>query len=390
MSYLKDQAADPRAPVIAEGLFSFQIGGSERVGVDLAKGFAQRGYRVACFAFYDSEGPMRVELEHHGISCVDLDYSKRNRLTRRITYQWEFYRWLRRLEVKALHVHHATALTLCGIAAKLAGVPRVVMTEHALHQLKERRPYRMQAIRDCRYATGITAVHAGISDYFRDELHVPAQRLHVINNGVRITGRQQDKRSALRTQLGISQNTFAFLFAGRLELVKDLPTLLQAVALIPEPLRGSVQLLIAGDGSQRAVLSKTCADLGIESRVTFLGARTDVRDLMSAADGFVMSSITEGLPMALIEAMATDLPCVATAVGGIPELFANETGLLAPPSTPAELSAAMCRLVSETETQKRLVENGRRKVQSLYDLEGIVTEYLALLGLPARWPPLAK
>lgn len=379
-----------RAPVIAEGLFSFQIGGSERVGAELAREFSARGFRPICFAFYDSDGPIRAELQAQGIPCVNLNYIGRNRLVRRATYQWEFYRFLRRFNVRALHVHHATALTLCGIAARAARVQNVVMTEHALHQLRERPSYRRQAIRDCRYATNITAVHDGIAEYFRDELHVPRARIHVIENGVRIEGPEAHTRARLRSELGIPGECFAFLFAGRLEPVKDLGTLLQAVAMMPEQLRSRVLLVLAGDGSQRPFLEKSAATLGITSRVVFLGARTDVRELMLAADGFVMSSITEGLPMALIEAMASDLPCIATAVGGIPDLLDHGSGVLVSPSCPEQLSLAMRGLMEDPEQRRVLADNARRKVRERYDLDQVVTRYLALLGLPSRWPTSAR
>jgi glycosyltransferase involved in cell wall biosynthesis len=378
------------APVIAEGLFSFQIGGSERVGADLAREFRTRGYRPICFAFYDSDGPIRQELRSQGIECIDLNYIRRNRLVRRGTYQWVFYRFLRQFQVHALHVHHATALTLCGIAAKIARLKSVVMTEHALHQLQERPSYRQQAIRDCRFANDITAVHAGIADYFRDELQVPAERLHVISNAVRVTGRDEQTRARLRAALAIPQHCFAFLFAGRFELVKDLGTLLRAFALIPEPLRSRVHLLLAGDGSQRPALEKTAANLRIAAQLHFLGARTDVRDLMSAADAFVMSSITEGLPLALIEAMASDLPCIATSVGGIPGLFTDAAGILVPPASPEQLCLAMCGLIENPTEQRLLIQNARRKVERLYDLDQVVTRYLTLLRLPSHWPPKAK
>ena len=93
-------------PVIAEGLFSFQIGGSERVGIDLALEFKRRGYEVVCFAFQDSDGPMRTELERSGVRCLDMNYGNFKGPLRWIRYQWHFWRMLRRERVRALHVHH--------------------------------------------------------------------------------------------------------------------------------------------------------------------------------------------------------------------------------------------------------------------------------------------
>jgi glycosyltransferase involved in cell wall biosynthesis len=377
------------APLIAEGLFSFQIGGSERVGADLALAFVARGYRVICFALYGTTGPIRDDLEARGIKCVDLDYTSRNKYLRRITYQWEFYRFLRANKARALHVHHATALILCGIPARLAGTSRVVMTEHALHQLVERPKYRRSAMRYCRFAHAITAVHKGIADYFNASMGVPADRIHVVPNGVSVlpsVGRNQN----IRTSIGVPEDCFMFLFAGRLEAVKDVGTLLGAVAAIPATLRSKIRLCIAGDGSERTALEAVSRELQLGQTVCFLGARMDVPALLTGADAFVMTSVTEGLPMALIEAMAAAVPCIATTVGGIPDLFRDGAGLLVPPGRPPEIAEAMCRLLLDQDLRTKLSAAGLRAVRGQYDLETAVTKYLALLGLPSHWPSAAQ
>ena len=183
------------APVIAQGLFSYQIGGSERVGADLAIEFKRRGFRVICFAFYDTDGPIRAELSAAGIECVDLDYQTRQRFTRRLTYQFEFLRFLLHFRVDALLVHHATALILCGIPARIARVRRVVMIEHALHQLRDRPDYRRSATRYCRYADVITGVDDTIVRYFQEKMAVPAMRLRYIPNGVQLRPRDPKMRT---------------------------------------------------------------------------------------------------------------------------------------------------------------------------------------------------
>src|ERR1700722_2035431 len=124
-------------PVVAVGLFSYQFGGSERVGVDLALEFKRRGYQVVCLAFHDSDGPMRVELERAGIRCLDFNFDKFRGIHRRALYFWKFWRMLRKERIRALHMHHCGPMKLCGIPARLAGINRVVMTEHALQALIE-------------------------------------------------------------------------------------------------------------------------------------------------------------------------------------------------------------------------------------------------------------
>src|SRR5580698_9542343 len=158
------------APVVAEALFSYQIGGSERVAVDLAIEIRRRGYRVVCFAFHDSDGPMRAELEREGIRCVDMNYDNFHGPFKRAHYLAACWRMLRREQVRALHLHHAAALILSGIPALLARVSRVVMTEHGLQALKDQPRYRRSAAHYCRYADHITVVEPGQADYFHTQL----------------------------------------------------------------------------------------------------------------------------------------------------------------------------------------------------------------------------
>lgn len=375
-------------PLIAEGLFSFEIGGSERVGADLAIEFKLRGYRVLCFALYGSEGPIRDELQSKGINCVDLNYTKHVRFVRRLIYPSIFSRFLIDNDVHTLHVHHATALVLCGPAARRARTSHVSMTEHALHQLKERPNYRRSAIKYCCYADSITGVHPGITDYFHEKIHVPRDRLHVIANGVRMATRNEAARQRVRVEFGCDAGEFIYLFAGRLQPVKDVGTLLRAFASLPVQSERPIKLWIAGDGPERPMLTELSSKLGLQDRVRFLGARTDVPALMSAADGFVMTSITEGLPMALIEAMSHGLPCIATAVGGIPELLGDGVGVIVEPRDPTAVAVALQRLAADSGACEQFRAAGLAKVVRLYDLKCVVDQYLDLFGLPPHWPSI--
>lgn len=374
------------APVIAEGLYSWQIGGSERVAAELALAFRRRGYEVAAFALYDSEGPFKRQLAEAGVNCLDLNYLKRWRWTRRLTSPLAIRRALREAGVTALHLHHANALIHCGWAAAHAGVRRVVMTEHGLHQLQENAGYRRRVRRYLRQADAMTFVAAEQAEYFRDQLGGDPARMHVVPNGVQLRERDAAQRLELRGALGVAADAFVWLYAGRLNEVKNLPLLLAAFAALPEPLRARSELLLAGDGPERALLERRAAELGIGGRLQFLGARSDIPALLNAADAFVMSSRTEGLPMALLEAMGTGVPCVATAVGGVPGLLADGCGLLAPPGDSAALAATMRRLMEDAALRRSLAEAGRVRVAAHYSLEVVVSRYLGLLGLPEHWP----
>jgi L-malate glycosyltransferase len=368
-------------PVIAEGLFTFQIGGSERVGADLAVEFKHRGYQVVCFAFHDADGPMRTLLEESGIRCLDMNYDSFRGVWRRALYLWKFWRMLRKERITTLHVHHTGALILCGIPARLARV-RIVMTEHAL-QWRARGPlYHKLALRYCRYADEITVVEPALSDYFRNELAVSAEKLHYVANGVRLGDRSPERVTHMRQELDIAPGVFAFFYVGRLEPVKDLGTLLKAFAALPADVLSRARLYFVGDGSERAMLEAGRDSLGLRDKATFLGVRTDVADVLMAADALVMSSISEGLPMVLLEAMAAGVPCIATAVGGIPKLFGDDRGLSVPAQDADKLAEAMASVARSPQLRQRLVSNAWKNLHRHYALDAVVDRYLQLLGLP--------
>lgn len=374
-------------PVVAEGLFSYQFGGSERVGVDLALEFRQRGFEVVCFAFQDSHGPMRVELERAGIRCLDMNYLKYEkfsgslRIIRRALYFWKFWRMLRKERVRALHVHHFGTMILCGIPARLAGIKRIVMTEHGLETLLARPETRKLATRHCRYASDITVVEPRQLEYFHRELGFPVAKLHCIPNGVRAAFKTPTLAQNKRRELGIGADVFAFFYVGRLNPIKDLGTMLDAFAALPADISLRTRLYLVGDGPDRAMLETRRNALGLGERVTFLGARSDVSEVLMVADAFVMSSTSEGLPMALLEAMAAGVPCIATAVGGIPDLFADDRGLLVPAQDAPALASAMTAVVRSPELRQRLVTNAAANLKH-YEFDAIANRYLELLGFP--------
>jgi glycosyltransferase involved in cell wall biosynthesis len=369
-------------PAVAVGLFSYQFGGSERVGVDLALEFKRRGYQVVCFAFHDSDGPMRAELERAGVCCLDLNYQKLRGFLRRGLYFWKFWRMLKKQRIRALHVHHHGAMILCGIPAHLAGIARVVMTEHGLQALLERADARRLTVRYCRYASAITVVEPGQFEYFHKELGFPVKKLHCIPNGIRIPIRSSEFVEKKRREFDLGVDVFAFFYVGRLNPVKDLGTLLDAFAALVERRSFRTQLYLVGDGPERTMLEVRRDALNLGERVTFLGARSDVSEVLMAADAFVMSSKSEGLPMALLEAMAAGVPCIATAVGGIPDLFGEDRGLLVPAQDRLALADAMSAIIRSSELRRRLVSNATENIVKNYALDAIANRYLELLDLP--------
>jgi glycosyltransferase involved in cell wall biosynthesis len=176
--------------------------------------------------------------------------------------------------------------------------------------------------------------------------------------------------------LGVAPEEFVWLAIGRLLPQKDYPTMLQAL----QPLARTARLFIAGRGPLLDQMKQLAEQLGLDSRVSFLGVRDDIAALLAAADGFVLSSAWEGMPNVVMEALAAARPVVATSVGGVPELVQPDvSGYLVPPRNPGALSQAMNRLMALPPEQRREMGlAGHRHVAANYALETMAQRWMTL------------
>ena len=192
------------------------------------------------------------------------------------------------------------------------------------------------------------------------------------------------KAPSLRDRLFASPDEVVVGYAGRMVPIKDLPTLIRAFALALER-HPRLRLVLAGDGPVRPTIEALAAELGVGQRVHFLGWTTDLRRFYATIDVCALSSLNEGTPVAVIEAMAAGKPVVATSVGGVPDVVEDgETGLLVPPRGAEALASAIVRLASDPEERSRMGELGRHRARERYshtrlvaDIERLYVEGLA-------------
>lgn len=376
---LIDACIHPAAPIshvalVLPGLD--RIGGAERQVILLAKGLRRRGWRVSVLALSGS-GAAAAELAQAGVAFSSLGMRKGLADPR----GWlRFHRWLRRERPSVVHAHLPHAAWLARCSRLFVPIPILIDTLHsaATGKLGRRLGYRMSNFLTDR----VTAVsHEAAAAHLRARTTSKA-KLTVLPNGVEDraieTGAlrtQPSVRAEVRRELGLTDE-FLWLAAGRLEPVKDYPTLLQAMTGVPQP----AQLLIAGSGARQQELAGLAARLGLLHRVRFLGFQTDIHRWMLAADGFVLSSLCEGLPSALLEAAACALPAVATAAPGIREaLLDGETGYLVRPGDAAALAAAMRRLMrTPTRELKEMGVRARRHALERFSLDSVLDRWEAL------------
>lgn len=289
---------------------------------------------------------------------------------------------IRQRRIGVLHAHQYTPFFYGAIASRLSGTrPRVIFTEHGRHfpdVVSTRRRLANRWIFD-RLADHVNAV----CKFSARSLHkidgFSRSRIEVIPNGVDLPryGRVPDIGS-LRRRLELDPTRRYITTVARFHPVKDHRTLLHAFAEVA-PLRRDVDLLLAGDGALRDTLEELAAELGIAARVQFLGVRSDVADLLRASDVFALTSVSEAASITLLEAMASGLPVVVTAVGGNPEIVRDGVdGLLAPRGDSHAVAKALVAVLDDSRLAYSMGQAGADRVRTQFRLEDTVERYFAL------------
>jgi glycosyltransferase involved in cell wall biosynthesis len=225
-----------------------------------------------------------------------------------------------------------------------------------------------------------TAVSQAAADRFVRLKAAPARKCSVLTNGIDTAefAPNPERREGVRAQMGL-QNEFVWLAAGRITPAKDYPNLLRAFSRVHSVIPAA-QLWIAGEGacSEAEAVQALAAKLGLGDSVRWLGLRRDMPALLDLADGFVLASAWEGMPLAVGEAMAMEKPVVATDVGGVRELL-GEAGVVVPARSPESLAKAMLELMrSRPEDRRALGIAARERVQTLFSMEVKADEWEAL------------
>lgn len=360
-------------------------GGAETQVLMLALGLHQRGWQVAVESLLPPQA-FTGELQQSGIPVVSLGMRPGVPNPAAIYHLARHWRTFR---PHIVHSHMVHANLLGRITRIFAPAPVLIATAHSIWEGPKWRDWAYR-FTDRLGDLTTNVSQAGLDRYVRNGL-VRGTRATWVPNGIDTTRFAPDAelRHRHRWEAGWEQK-FIWLAVGNLREPKDYPNLLSAFATAHND-APSVRLAIAGAGHLLDSLRRQAVQLRIEDRVEFLGPRTDVRELMQAADAFVMSSAWEGMPMALLEASASALPVVATRVGGNAEVVEHgRTGYLVPARDSSALAQAMANLARQTPAARiELGEAGRNRVQTLYDIERVLDRweniYQHLLQNKADW-----
>lgn len=289
---------------------------------------------------------------------------------------------IRERDIEVIHAHQYTPFFYSALAKPLCGFrPKLILTEHGRHYPDRVSPLRRAANRLVldHLADAVTACCRFSAEGLCRTDGFAGGRIEIIENGIEVDryGPPADKELA-KEAVGLEPERRYLIHVARHHPVKDQPTLIRGFARAVQDLPG-VDLLMVGDGPLRGELENLAVELRVPDRVRFLGIRTDIPDLMRAADAFALTSLSEAASLTLLEAMASGLPAVVTAVGGNPEIARHEReGLLFPRGDAAGCADAIRRLFRDPEFASQLGANGRERAVERYQLSRTVEEYYRL------------
>ena len=344
-------------------------GGAERVVVSLATRLDRRLFEpiVCCLA---KRGCLAEEIERAGIPLHVL--GKKPGIDLRLL--WRLYGLIKRLQPDVIHTHLFTGNAWGRMAGWLAGTRRIIASEHSVDLWKNM--VRRLVDRALAVATyKVVAKSEAIADFCRTVEHIPEHKVLTIRNGIDVSlYRNGYDRGVVRRSLGVQADAVLACSVGRLSPEKGHEVLLAAMKRVRDEIP-SLRLLVVGDGPSRGELQRAIRAAGLDKCVRLLGYRADVPALLAAMDIFVLPSHREGMPLALLEAMAASLPAIATNVGGCCEVIeSGQNGLLVPPGRPDILAEAICCLAGDADLRRSFGSAASRTVEERFSIDRMVRQ----------------
>jgi glycosyltransferase involved in cell wall biosynthesis len=354
---------------------SIAIGGAEKLVVDLAESLDPSRFRTTvcltrAITTYDRANQSlswrrRDQLRAAGVEVLELGRRSRANAT-----AWaRLLRFMHTEDVAVIHAHKFGSNFWGAVTGALGRTPVVLAHEHSWSFEGQQMRQLVDRLVISRLADAVIAVSRADRQRMIDVVGIPPERIVFIPNGIPAPVRGDPH--AVRRSTGISETAPVLVSVGNLLPAKAYDVMLQALALV-RPSFPEVRLLVAGGRDPRQ-LQRLAAQLGIEDAVTFLGLRTDIPDVLAAANIAVSSSDHEGSPLAAMEYLGAGLPVIATAVGGMPDLITSgETGILVQRRDPSALASAIQQLLANPDQARAMGEQGRIRQRRDFSLDAMV------------------
>ena len=370
----------PDSPLIVHLIYRLDFGGLESLVVDCVNRIPPDKYHhaIVCLTDYTD---FAKKITQPNVQIIALH--KPPGLGLSIHFKlWKLFRTLR---PAILHTYNIAALEYA-FSAKLAGVPICVHAEHGrdmsdMKGTNSRHNFLRRHL--VRFVDRYVSVSADLHDWLHDIVGIPSSKQSLIINGVD-TDKFSPQRVAQKSLLPWSGEHFVIGTVGQIRDIKNHTGLIKAFALLVEQhpqYLDKFRLCIIGDGGLLASLKQQVADAGLTDLVWLPGVRSDIAELMSTFSVFTLPSLAEGTPVALLEAMATGLPIVASNVGGIPEVITDGVqGSLVPVNDLQALADAYLRYFEQPTLAAQHGAAARQQVENKYSLNTMISSYQQLYG----------
>jgi glycosyltransferase involved in cell wall biosynthesis len=349
-----------------------EIGGAETLVAQMCRAQREQGHDPRVYAVL-TLGPLGEQLRREGFAVEPhvgrhLPDAARN-----------FFRIFKAFHPDVVHLHNPTPTVYAAVAARMAGASTIVSTRHSLVAPPRRLIVELKYALAAVCCDWVVAICDRTAANIRSLHSVAARKIVRIYNGAAAL-------EAAPREKWPPKSGFTLAYAGRLEPVKNHALLLNAFGAALQSMPG-LRLWMVGDGSERKMLESLAAELGIGSQVTFWGQRLDVAPLLSAADAFILSSKSEGLPISLLQAFSLGLPSIVTDVGGMAEVVRlARAGIIVSPADPSQMTAAILRLAAGDEERAQFSANAREAFHSRFTLEIMADAYMSLYrSSPRAW-----
>ncbi len=337
---------------------TLRTGGLERLLVEYARRHDQARFELEFVTLTDAGTPAEdIERAECRVWSLESEVGKLKKLRALV-------RIFRERQFDVVHTHNPFPHIYASIAAKCAGTPVVIQTRHGRHKSENWKQRLLYGTANL-LSDEVVAVSDDAAELCSEFGPLDANKITRIWNGIDID--RFDYHGPLDCPHAIS--------VGRLVPEKDFATLLEAIPMVLTQLP-DFRLRIVGSGPERANLEQIIEDQNLQEAVELLGERQDVPDLLASSGLYISSSVTEGISLTLLEAMAVGLPTIATRVGGSPEIVADgQTGYIVEPSDATALAQAIVRLCKNSRDWRDMGEAGRRRVERHFSIEGMISKY---------------
>ena len=358
-----------KAPVIAHLIYRLDIGGLERVMLNCINQMQGEKFQHVIISLTDANNFAQAEHNHIEVFCLGKKQGSD------LGIHFKLFKLLRTIKPAILHTYNLPTIEYHPISW-LAGVKGHIHAEHGRdigdpQGLNKKHNFLRKLMAN--FIQRYVCVSEDLHQWLISTVGISQRKALLIQNGI-----NTDRFTLPKTFNKENTKQLRFAIVARITPVKDHQNLLNAFVLLQEQIGSAKmpQLAIVGDGEQRAQLEQYCQDHAL-STVEFLGARDDIAQILANTDVFVLSSIAEGIPMTILEAMSGKTPIVATRVGGIPEVVDDaKEGFLVEKSNPAALANGLLRYINQPELIVKHGDNARAKVLKKFNEKHMVQAYL--------------